>query len=47
MAFRAPRTGSYTIRLDYPRYRALSIVAVATFLLGLIGLTRWPRNRHA
>ena len=44
MAFRAPRSGDYVVRLVYPRYRALSAVALAAFILGTWGLSRWPRS---
>jgi hypothetical protein len=45
LAFRAPRDGSYTVRFEYPRYRALSLLAVGALLGGLVGLARWPRSR--
>ncbi len=45
LAFRAPRDGSYTVRFEYPRYRALSLLAVGALLAGLVGLARWPRSR--
>jgi len=35
LSFRAPRGGTYTVRLEYPRYRPLTIVALAAFLAGL------------
>jgi hypothetical protein len=34
MAFNAPDSGSYTVRLEYPRYRWLSILAVIAALAG-------------
>ena len=34
IAFDAPRAGSYTVHLAYPRYRLLSTAALAAFLLG-------------
>jgi hypothetical protein len=40
LAFRAPQSGSYVVRLDYPRYRWLSIVALAALALGLWYLPR-------
>ena len=43
LAFAAPRTGSYTVRLEYPRYRGVSLVALAALGLGLVLLSRWPR----
>lgn len=43
LAFRAPRDGSYVVRLEYPRYRWLTIPAVAVLLFGLGVLSRWPR----
>lgn len=45
LAFRAPENGSYVIRLDYPRYRWLSLIAVVAVVSGLWGLARWPRQR--
>jgi hypothetical protein len=44
LAFRAPAAGRYTVRLEYPRYRWLSMLAVTALLAGLVGLTRWPRS---
>ena len=35
MAFRAPADGSYVVRLEYPRYRALNVTAVVVFLAGM------------
>jgi hypothetical protein len=43
LAFRAPRDGSYVVRLEYPRYRWLTIPAAAILLCGLFVLSRWPR----
>jgi hypothetical protein len=40
LAFRAPETGTYTVRLTYPRYRALSIVAAVTFIFGMLVMSR-------
>ncbi len=45
IAFHAPEDGSYTVRLEYPRYRGLSIGAVTTLIIGLIALTVWPAHR--
>lgn len=46
LAFRAPESGSYTVRLDYPRYRALNLTAAIVFLLGVVLLAkrRLPRR---
>jgi hypothetical protein len=43
LAFRAPRDGSYTVRLEYPRYGALSLLAIVALLGGMVCLARWPR----
>jgi hypothetical protein len=43
MAFEAPRSGSYVVRLEYPRYYGLQIVALLVFVGGLWLLRRWPR----
>lgn len=43
LAFRAPEDGSYVIRLAYPRYRWLILIAVAVFVSSAWGLSRWPR----
>lgn len=40
MAFRAPAAGSYVVRLEYPRYRWLSVVAMTAFALGCWFLAR-------
>jgi hypothetical protein len=42
LAFRAPRDGSYTVRLEYPRYRGVSALAIAALVTGLVLLRRWP-----
>jgi hypothetical protein len=42
MAFLAPDDGSYAVRLEYPRYRGLSILAILTLITGGVVLTRWP-----
>jgi hypothetical protein len=47
LAFRAPETGRYTVRLEYPRYRGLSILALTAFVSGLIWLARWPPGRRS
>jgi hypothetical protein len=41
LAFRAPRDGSYTVRFEYPRYRALSLLAVCALVAGVVGLARF------
>ncbi len=38
LAFRAPESGSYTVRLEYPRYRGLCILAVIALALGALVL---------
>lgn len=43
LAFDAPQSGSYVVRLEYPRYRAISLMALAALLFGGAALTRWPR----
>jgi hypothetical protein len=40
MAFDAPSSGSYTVRLEYPRYYGLSMLALAAALVGLWVMTR-------
>ncbi len=40
LAFRAPRGGTYTVRLEYPRYRWLSALAIAAFGIGLAVMWR-------
>jgi hypothetical protein len=40
IAFRAPADGSYVVRLEYPRYRWLSFVALLAIALGLSILWR-------
>jgi hypothetical protein len=47
LAFTTPAAGSYTVRLEYPRYRALSILALVSFLAGALVLARWPRGQTA
>lgn len=44
LAFRAPESGSYVVRLEYPRYRWLSLIAVVVFVLGAWSLARWPER---
>ena len=45
LAFRVPESGTYTVRLDYPTYRGLSLLALVSFLAGCWGLTRLVRPR--
>jgi hypothetical protein len=45
MAFRAPQSGSYPVRLEYPRYRWLSILAISVAIAALWILARWPAAR--
>lgn len=40
LAFSAPQSGTYIVRLNYPRYRALNLIAAVTFVLGLVVLAR-------
>jgi hypothetical protein len=40
LAFRAPASGSYVVRLEYPKRRWLSLMAVGAFLLGAFMLAR-------
>jgi hypothetical protein len=44
LAFRAPRDGSFVVRLDYPRYTGLNLAALAVLLAGMAALTRWPHR---
>ena len=46
LAFRAPADGTYVVRLDYPRYRALNMTAVVTFVLGIALLARYTNQRQ-
>ena len=43
LAFDAPGTGTYDVHLEYPRYRALSWLAIVVAIAGVIGLSRWPK----
>jgi hypothetical protein len=43
LSFDAPGSGSYTVRLEYPRYRGLSIVALLALIGGAVTLAKWPR----
>jgi hypothetical protein len=43
LAFTAPRDGSYVVRLEYPRYRWLSALALLSVFAGVVYLSRWPR----
>jgi hypothetical protein len=45
LAFRAPQDGSYVVRLEYPRYRWLSVVAIGALVIGVVVLRRWPDSR--
>jgi hypothetical protein len=38
LAFKAPADGTYIVKLEYPRRLGLSILALVTFVLGLVGL---------
>jgi hypothetical protein len=44
LAFHAPRTGAYAVHLVYPRYRRLSLAALAALVLGACLLTLRPRG---
>ena len=39
-----PASGSYIVRLEYPRYRGLSILAILALVGGAIALASWPRG---
>ena len=43
LSFDAPASGSYTVRLDYPRYRGLSLLALLALIGGGLALANWPR----
>jgi hypothetical protein len=45
LAFRAPREGNYVVRLEYPRYRWLSLMAIASLAIGTVILRRRPGSR--
>jgi hypothetical protein len=47
LAFRAPRDGTYIVRLEYPRYRGLTTIALIAFLGGAVLLYAWPRPAQA
>lgn len=47
LAFTAPESGSYVVRLEYPARRALAATAVIAMLAGLIVLSKWPRPTAA
>jgi hypothetical protein len=40
--FLAPESGDYAVRLEYPRYRWLSVFAIVSAIAGLWILRRWP-----
>ncbi len=40
LAFRAPESGSYVVRLEYPRYQWISLLAIAVFSAGACMLYR-------
>jgi hypothetical protein len=44
LAFDAPEDGSYTVRLRYPGYRWLSVLAIASFVTGAWCVSRWPHR---
>ena len=44
LAFDAPRTGSYSVALVYPRRRWLSLLALAVVVLGSGVLSRDPTS---
>jgi hypothetical protein len=46
LAFRAPRDGSYVVRLVYPRYRGLTILALGVFAAGMMFLWLWRDDRE-
>jgi len=45
LAFTAPQSGSYDVRLIYPRRPALGVLALCALLAGSIALSRWPARR--
>jgi hypothetical protein len=45
LAFRAPKEGNYVVRLEYPRYRWQSFIAIISVVTGIFCLARWPRQR--
>jgi len=48
LAFRAPRSGDYVVRLDYPKYASLSVLALLSLAAGMAYLmwnVRPPTNR--
>lgn len=47
LAFRAPESGSYLVRFEYPRYRLLSVAALTALAFGCWLLWRWPRQMAA
>jgi hypothetical protein len=44
LAFDAPHDGTYIVRLRYPSYRWLSVLAIASFIAGAWCLARRPRR---
>ena len=40
LAFHAPAAGTYVVTLEYPRYRWLSLAAIAAFLFGMAAINR-------
>lgn len=44
LAFVAPRDGSYVVRLEYPRYRWLTLLSLTVLLAGMFALSRQPRR---
>ena len=46
LAFRAPESGSYIVRLDYPRYRGLNATAAVVFILGVVILAGRTNQRQ-
>jgi hypothetical protein len=46
LAFDAPESGSYAVRLEYPRYHGLAILALLAFVTGLWVLWRLPAVAH-
>ena len=43
LSFDAPASGTYIVRLEYPRYRGLSFLALLSLIGGAVALARWPR----
>jgi hypothetical protein len=47
LSFRAPQSGTYAVRLEYPRYRWATLLAIGAVFFGMWGLARWPRHARS